>query len=78
MGFAMVSIVLPAPIAFPRVDEPEEIVFPTAEHYKVEKVVLCGDYHIAKKTIAIKWAKSADCARIRGMGKEVKNFNDES
>ena len=43
----------------------------------VQKALLFGDTDIARKTIAIKGSKSADCAKVRGMGRKVKNFDEE-
>ncbi|KZP28106.1 DUF1768-domain-containing protein [Athelia psychrophila] len=68
-----------APIKFPGADDPEEVLFPTAEHWMmVQKAVLFGDYKIARKIIAIKGVKSTDCAKVRGMGRKVNNFDDET
>jgi len=71
------------PIKFPpSPDHPESetvtVTFPTAEHWMMtQKALLFGDSKIAKGVIAIKGSRHADCAKVKGMGRKVQNFNEE-
>lgn len=56
----------------------EEVRLPTAEHWMMlQKALLFRDYDIARQVLAIGGNKSADCAKIRSMGRKVKNFDEE-
>ncbi|KAF8178432.1 hypothetical protein BJ912DRAFT_856157 [Pholiota molesta] len=57
---------------------PEEVVFPTAEHWMMlQKALLFKDSVIAREILEVPGISATDMAHIKALGRKVKNFDDE-
>jgi len=42
-----------------------------------QKALLFGDSDVAKEVLAIKGSKHTDCKKVKAMGRQVKQFDEE-
>ncbi|KAJ3513148.1 hypothetical protein NLJ89_g3117 [Agrocybe chaxingu] len=59
--------------------EPEEVTFPTAEHWMMfKKALLFKDAEMAREIIGVKGVGSTDMAHVKSLGRKVSGFIEDT
>lgn len=76
--FKAIVTIVPADSDEQDTAEPEEIVFPTSEHWMMfQKALIFKDPAIAREILEVPGTSASNMAHIKALGRKVKDFDDE-